>query len=126
MFSFRRTSGTLALAVVAALSFSASALSETSGWRVIKSKSVTGAFAVTAASATVKRPKGVAVRFIGRRVRGSVVWACSKGSSVASWSRRREYGPGLYALRHVRGKDSCNVTASVTGEGRITLQILKR
>jgi hypothetical protein len=97
--------------------------SDLARWRVVKSKSVSGQFAVTATSAILRRPKGAAVRFTGRNAQGEVVWACSKGFSVASWSR--SYRGGLHVLRHVRGKDSCNITASVSGEGRITVQILK-
>src|SRR4051794_3527850 len=57
-------------------------------WRVVKSKSVSGQFAVTATSATIKHPRGIAVRFGGTGAQGQVVWACSKGLSVASWTKR--------------------------------------
>lgn len=92
-------------------------------WHVVKSKSVSGQFAVTATSATIKHPRGIAVRFLGSGVHGQAVWACSKGFSVASWTHG--FGRGLHVLGHVSGKDSCNVTASVSGQGRITVQILK-
>jgi hypothetical protein len=107
----------LALVVVGAVSGS------TLSWRVVKSKTVSGQFAATAASATIKHPTGVAVRFRGSGVHGMAAWGCSKGLSVSSWSR--QYGPGLHTLAHVRGKDSCDVVASIGGSGRVTVQILK-
>jgi len=109
----------LLLALAAASSVSGFALS----WRVVKSKSVSGQFAATAVSATIKHPRGIAVRFRGSGVHGMAAWGCNKGISVASWSR--QYGRGLHALPHVRGKDSCDVVASISGQGRITVQILK-
>lgn len=92
--------------------------------RVVKSKSVSGQFAATGTSATLRRPKGAAVRFLGRNVQGGhVFWACRKGLSVASW--QGSYRWGLHVLRHVRGKDSCYITAGASSEGRITVQILE-
>jgi hypothetical protein len=92
-------------------------------WRVVKSKSVSGQFASTGISATIRHPKGIAVRFRGSGVSGMASWGCSKGFSVSSWSR--SYSRGFHALGHVRGKDSCDVVASIAGQGRITVQILK-
>ena len=89
--------------------------SSASTWRVVKSKSASGQFA--------KHPRGIAVRFVGNGVHGFAAWGCSRGLSVASWSR--SYGRGLHTLGHVLGKDSCDVTASVSGQGRVTVQILK-
>ena len=97
--------------------------SSASTWRVVKSKSVSGQFAATGISATIKHPRGIAVRFVGNGVHGFAAWCCSRGLSVASWSR--SYGRGLHTLGHVLGKDSCDVTASVSGQGRVTVQILK-
>ena len=108
----------LALVLVGAVS--GSALS----WRVVKSKSTSGQFAATGISATIKHPKGIAVRFSGSGVHGMAAWGCSKGFSVTSWTR--QYGGGFHALPHVLGKDSCDVVASISGQGRITVQILKR
>jgi hypothetical protein len=54
--------------------------SDLARWRVVKSKSVSGQFAAASASATLRRPKGAAVRFLGRNVQaGRVMWACRKG-----------------------------------------------
>jgi hypothetical protein len=117
------------LAVVAAVLASALVISASASsssaytWRVVKSKSASGQFAATAASATIRHPLGIAVRFRGTGVSGMAAWACTKGFSVSSWSRT--YGRGLHVLGHVRGKGSCDVTASVAGAGRITVQILK-
>jgi hypothetical protein len=88
-----------------------------------RSKSVSGQFAATGISATIRHPRGIAVHYSGGGVQGLAVWGCSKGFSVASWSRH--YGRGLHVLGHVTGKNSCNVTPSVSGQGRVTVQILK-
>jgi hypothetical protein len=71
----------------------------TSTWRVVKSKSVSGQFAATGISATIRHPKGIAVGYIGSGVQSTAAWGCSKGISVSSWSRR--YGKGLHVLAHV-------------------------
>lgn len=93
-----------------------------SGWHVVKSKSASGDFAITAISATINNPHKIAVRFTGGS--GNAVWACDKGFSVSSYSR--EYKAGLHQLSHVKGKDSCDITASVGGEGHVRVQILKK
>jgi hypothetical protein len=46
-----------------------------------------------------------------------------KGVSVARWFG--SYRWGLHVLRHVRGKDSCYISAGASSEGRITVQILE-
>jgi hypothetical protein len=109
----------VALALAAPTALTAS----TSTWRVVKSKSVSGQFAATGISATIKHPKGIAVSYVGSGVQGTAAWGCSKGISVSSWSRR--YGKGLHVLGHVSGKDSCDVVASIAGRGRITVKIFK-
>jgi hypothetical protein len=37
----------------------------------------------------------------------------------------RSYRWALHVLWHVRGKDSCYITAGASSEGRITIQILE-
>jgi hypothetical protein len=113
----------IAIGAIALTAPGFSSPSSASTWRVVKSKSVSGQFAATGISATIRHPRGIAVRFSGSGVHGFAVWGCSKGISVASWSR--SYGRGLHILGHISGKDSCNVTASVSGQGRVTVQILK-
>jgi hypothetical protein len=93
-----------------------------SGWHVVSKKSASGDFAVTATDATIRHPHKIAVSFSGGS--GTAVWACDKGFSVSSWSRN--YRAGLHQLPHVRGKDSCDVTASVGGEGRVVVRILTK
>jgi hypothetical protein len=87
---------------------------------MIRNKVSYGDFTVTATSATVNTPKGIAVRLVGS---GFVVWACSKGFSVSSWSR--QYGPGFHVLGHVRYKESCDVTASASGQGVARIQVYR-
>ena len=115
-----------ALAFTAAVALVLASFATAASWRVVKQKSVSGAFAVTAINATIKRPKprGMAVRLIGRVNSGNAVVACSKGFSIASNSRSYRRA-GLYVLPMMRGADSCDVIASVGGSGRVTVQILR-
>jgi hypothetical protein len=114
----------LALAVASA---SVSVASGVTGWRTVKQGSTSGQFAVTAISGTVTQPKprGVAVRLKGNVTSGMGVIACSKGFSVASWSKTYSHA-GLFVLPMTARADSCDVTASVGGSGRVVVQILKR
>jgi hypothetical protein len=62
---------------------------------------------------------------MGRRVQvGTTRVACTRGSSVWSYSRRYKHA-GTYELPPTRRADSCLVTASVGGSGSLTVQILK-
>jgi hypothetical protein len=47
------------------------------------------------------------------------------GFSISSWSKSYARS-GFYTLRHVRGKDSCDVTASVAGSRLVIVQIYKK
>ncbi len=106
------------LVIMAALA--TPSVASAAGWKVVKKKSVSGQFAVTATSATINSPHKIAVDLIGGR--GSIVWACSKGFSISSSTKT--YGPGLHQLANTAGKSSCNVTASIDGSGHLTLEIL--
>jgi hypothetical protein len=90
-------------------------------WHVVSQRSTSADFAVTATHATIAHPHAIAVRMAGGS--GLAIWACTKGFRVSSWSRN--YGRGLHQLPHVSGKDSCDVTASVSGQGHVSVQILR-
>ncbi len=113
------------VALVLALLAVPAVASAASGWRVVASKSVSGSFAVTAVSATVNHPKAIGIRFVGHVSSGSAVIACSKGFSVSANSRDFSHA-GTFALPMTRGADSCNLTGSVGGSGRVTVQLLRR
>jgi hypothetical protein len=115
---------TLALAVASA---SVPVASGVTGWRIVKQGSTSGQFAVTAISGTVSKPnpRGIAIRLKGNVTSGMGVVACVKGFSVASWSRSYSRA-GLYVLPMTARADSCDITASVGGAGRVVVQILKR
>jgi hypothetical protein len=83
-------------------------------------KSSSGQITVTGVSATINHPHALAVDLIHGS--GDVVWGCSKGFSVSSWTK--QYGAGLHQLAHIAGQNSCNVTASVEGAGHVTVEIL--
>jgi hypothetical protein len=121
----KRVATAAAMAVtLAATAFAGSAIAASNGWRVVKSGSSSGEFAVTSISADLSRPRAVGVRLIGRVSSGTAVVSCSKGFGVASWSRSYRRA-GLYKLPMTRGADSCMVVASVGGSGKVTVQILR-
>lgn len=90
-----------------------------SGWHVASQSASEAAYAATATNVAVSRPHQIAV-YLSHG--GFAAWSCSRGSSVRMW--RRTYGAGVHTLAHVRGQDVCDVAASVTGSGRVRVQIL--
>ena len=107
-----------------ALIAAGAALAASSNWGVVKSKSASGQFAVTATSVTIKHPRGMAVRFSGGVSNGTAVVACSRGVTISAYSRSYS-SKGLRTLPiRPRHADSCDITAGVGGSGRITVQIL--
>jgi hypothetical protein len=86
-----------------------------------------GGFAIKSISADVRHPKprGIAVRLVGKVDNGTAVVSCSKGTGVAAWNRSYKHA-GLYVLPMTAGADSCSVVAAVGGSGKVTVQILRR
>jgi hypothetical protein len=113
----------VAIGVAVAVSAATAFAGGVARWRVVKQSTASGEFAVAATQATVNHPRRLAVRLKGNVSSGTAIWACDKGYSISSWHRVYSRA-GLYQLPHVAGKDSCQVTASVGGSGRITVQIL--
>src|SRR5258707_1221485 len=114
-------------ALLAATSVSVAA-AQTTGWRVIGHSSASGQFAVTAASGTAGHPHGLAVRITGggSGVAGMGVVACSRGiASIGSTSTNYK---GHFAVLKMpmANSDSCQITASASGSGRLKLEILAR
>lgn len=111
--------------LVVVMCFLSPEIVQASSWHVVAKKSVSGEFAVTAVSATVNHPRALAVRLIGNVSSGEGIVACSKGFSVSSNSRSYSHA-GLFRLPMMRGADSCEVTASVGGSGKVSVQILRQ
>jgi hypothetical protein len=110
--------------LVLLLVFASAAGAATLGWRVVKSGSSTGDFAIKSIDATVSHPAKLAVRLIGNVDNGTAIVSCSKGfTGVAAWSRSYSHA-GTFVLPQTRGADSCDVVAAVGGSGRVTVQIL--
>lgn len=97
------------------------------GWRVVRSGSASGQFAIKSISADVQRPKpnGIAVRLVGKVSNGTGVVSCTRGTAVAAWSRSYR-GAGLFVLPMTRGAEMCSVVAAVGGSGKVVVQILRR
>jgi hypothetical protein len=111
---------TIALALMALLACVATATATAGGLRVIGSARSSGDFAVTAASGSKKNTHSLWVRGYGQ-----AVVACSRGFSIGSRSTSLNSmrSGRLYKLRLPMHGD-CDVTASLSGSGRIRLQIL--
>lgn len=111
---------------IVALAWAASAMGGPARWRVIGHGSASGDFAVAAARGTAKHPHQLAVKVVGRGARGFAVVACSKGFGIGSKSTSW-HGTGLHLLKvPMAGSDSCDVTASAAGSGKVSLQIVAR
>ena len=119
-----RKFGLVLLAIAAALVVAVPAFG--ASWHVVKSKSVSGQFAVTAFNATVRRPLAMKIRLQGAINNGTAVVACSRGFTVSSYSRSYS-GPGTHTLPiRPRRAGSCQVTVSFGvsgGTGRTTLYV---
>lgn len=116
---------TIALALIALLACVATTTAMAGGLRVIGSARSSGDFAVTAASGNKKNTHSLWMRGYGRGLSGHAVVACSRGFSIGSRSTSLNSmrSGRLYKLRlPMRG--DCDVTASLSGSGRIRLQIL--
>jgi hypothetical protein len=117
--------GKVCVVLVVAGIFAASAAA--AGWRVIGHASSSGDFASAAASGTAKHPHQLAVRLTGHGVSGFGSVACSKGVASIGSKSTNYAGAGLHLLKlPFSGADSCQVVASVGGQGHITVQILTR
>jgi hypothetical protein len=114
----------VALVVVALVTAAAAVASPI---RVIGQARSSGDFAVAAASGEKKNAHALYLRGYGRKLSALGVVACSRNFSIGSKSTRfRSMVSGrLYRLRQPFVGD-CSVTASLSGRGRIRLQILAR
>jgi hypothetical protein len=117
---------TAALALMALVACVTTATATAGGLRVIGSSKSSGDFAVTAASGSKRNTHALYLRGYGRGLSSYAVVACSRGiASIGSKSTKfaRMASGRLYRLR-LPFAGNCNVTASLTGSGRIRLQIL--
>jgi hypothetical protein len=116
----------IALVVVALVT---TAVAAAAPLRVIGQARSSETFAIAAASGSKDNAHALYLRGYGRRLRGFGVVACSRGvASIGSKSTRfRSMVAGrLYRLRMPFAPGDCSVTASLSGRGRIRLQILAR
>jgi hypothetical protein len=115
----------IALVVVALIT---AAVATAAPLRVIGGARSSGDFAVAAANGEKKNAHALYLRGYGRKLSGFGVVACSRGvASIGSKSTtfRRMTSGTLYRLRQPF-VGNCSVTASLSGSGRIRLQILAR
>lgn len=113
-------------AITAALLVAAPAVG--ASWHLVKSKSVSGQFAVTAFNANVRHPLAMKLRLSGATSGGDAVVACSRGFSISSYGRSYSHA-GVYNLPiRPRRAGSCQVTVSLSvsgGTGRASLYVYR-
>ena len=113
-------------ATIVAVAISAIASADAAGLKVIGSARSSGEFAVAAANGNKNHAHSLWLRGYGRGLSGMGVVACSKGfTSIGSKTTQLNSmrSGKLYRLR-MPFKGDCQVTASLSGSGRIKLQIL--
>jgi hypothetical protein len=116
----------LVAAVLAGIAVSMVAVANAAGLRVIGSARSSGDFAVAAANGEKKHAHVIYLRGYGHDLSGMGVVACSRGLySIGSKSTELSHmrSGRLYRLR-MPFRGDCQVTASLSGSGRIRLQIL--
>ena len=91
--------------------------------KVIARGTASGQFAIASAHATVKNPRALYLRLVGKIDSGTVIVGCSRGLSVSANSYAKKKA-GLYRLpiRPARA-DSCDLTGSAGGSGRIVIEL---
>ena len=113
-------------AVIVGVAATVIASANAAGLRVIGSARSSGDFAVAAANGSKNHARVIYLRGYGRDLSGMGVVACSKGiASIGSKSTQLSHMSSgrLYRLR-MPFRGDCQVTASLSGSGRIRLQIL--
>jgi hypothetical protein len=97
-------------------------------WHFVKSKGISGEFAVTSFSANVRHPLVMKIRLQGAIDSGDVVVSCSRGFSISSYSRSYS-GAGTHMLPvRPRRAGSCDVIVSIGvsgGSGRASLYVYR-
>jgi hypothetical protein len=84
-------------------------------WRPIGSASASGDFAIASANGEAKRPLGLRVRLLGNTPSDlSIIYSCSRDAKLR---------PGQVVTLAIRGAENCNVIASGSGDGRLTIRI---
>jgi hypothetical protein len=107
------------------LAFAVTATAAPTSLVMIGKASSSGDFAVAAASGKKRNTHAVYLRGYGRKLSGYAVVACSRGYSVGAKSTRiRSMASGRSYQVRLPFPGSCDVTASLSGSGRIRLQIL--
>jgi len=118
----------LSVASACALALVASSVAATFGWRVIGHASASGQFAVAAANGSANHPHSIAVRVTGGGggVQGLGVVACSRGIASIGSTSTNYHGHFALLKMPMKNSDNCQVTASASGSGHLTLQILAK
>jgi hypothetical protein len=108
------------LAVVATTALAA-------GWHTVGRGSAGGDFAIATADGDASHPSALAVSVRGGGISGMAIVTCDKGISSIGSKTTNFSGSGLHRLKFPMSHPaSCNVVASVSGSGRLSLKILAR
>jgi hypothetical protein len=91
--------------------------------KVVGRGTASGQFAIVSAHASIRNPLAPYVRLVGRVENGTFIVGCNKGFSISANSYERNRS-GLYRLPIRPGRaESCDVTGSIGGTGRIVVEI---
>jgi hypothetical protein len=114
MLTVSRKSVTAAVAISLAMCGSAYAGSLAT-WKPIGSASASGDFAIASANGTAKKPKALRVKVLGNTTADmTIIFSCSKEARLR---------PGQALVLGVAGSGSCDVIASGSGDGKLTVRI---
>ena len=113
----------LGVGLLAATAFASEAVAALPG-KVVGRGVASGRVALASAQADVERPKALYVRLVGKKVTfASMVVGCVRSFAGSSESYSRTE-PGLYRLPiKPADADSCRVSASAGGTGRILIEV---
>jgi hypothetical protein len=111
-------------AILLALTTAAASVGSISAPGTVRAhKTVSGQFAIASVSATVHQPRALYLQLIGNVNSGLVIVSCSKGFAISANSYTRNRA-GVYSIPvRPANADSCQLTGSVGGSGRVTIAL---
>jgi hypothetical protein len=126
-----RPASTLAITLMVLMTLSGCSSSK---WEVVakgnaRTKRRSIEFAAATATATIKHPGSIGVRFSGSDGAGSALWSCQRRGHRSSGRVALKHADRVYVLSRVAGARSCfvGVLVNITGADKtIKVEILKR
>lgn len=108
---------TCAVGTLVAAALLSAAPAFAASWHLVKSKSVSGEFGVTAFNANVKHPLKMKLVLSGATGDGDVAVACSRGFTISSYSHSYSRAGTFQLAVRPKKAGSCQVTVSLEASG---------